>query len=388
MSISELCWLDKDGLHVPDYPRVLRFYQSGYRAIYGADTYLDADSQDGQWLAIQALAAFELMQLSAAVYASFSPATAQSDALSRNVRINGISRLVPSHSTVDLRLVGQVGSVIRNGQAEDDSGQKWLLPEEVVIPPAGEITVTATAEEIGAIRAPAGTITKIATPTLGWQTVNNPDAAAEGRPVETDAELRQRQAASTMLPSVSAMDGIVGGVLSLQGVMRCVGYENDAAETDQNGLAPHSICIVVQGGDAQAVADTIARKKTIGCGTTGTTEVTTYDQHGVANTTRFSRPREVRVVVEVDLRALRGYTTGIADAIRESIAWHITDLDIGESVLLTKQFTPANNAGGEAVDITSIRLARAGDTPTEASLVLAYDELAVCSMADVTVTAT
>ena len=84
------------------------------------------------------------------------------------VKINGLRRKPSGRSTVDLRLVGQAGTVIRGGMAGDAAGKRWLLPDEVAIPQSGEITVTATAEESGDIRAAAGDIVKILTPARGW----------------------------------------------------------------------------------------------------------------------------------------------------------------------------------------------------------------------------
>lgn len=390
MAISDMFFIDAAGLRVPDYPTVLQYMQNEYRAIYGADTYLEADSQDGQWVAVLALAIFDTMQVAQAVYSSFSPATAQGDSLSRNVKINGLSRLIPSHSTVDLRIVGQVGSIIRNGQAEGADGEKWNLPAEVTIPPAGEITVTATADNIGAIRAPANSITKIATPTLGWQTVNNPDAASPGRAVETDAELRQRQTVSTMLPSLSVMDGIIGAVLAVDGVVKARGYENDTGEADAYGIPAHSICIVAEGGDAQEIADAIAKKKTAGAGTYGTTEMQTLDKYGVASTTRFSRPIPVAIGVHITLTAKQGYSTGTAETIRQNVADYVAGLGIGETVSLSKIYSPANlscSGGGDVFDIQRITLDRDGGTPAEASIQLAYNEMPTCDVNNVEVIA-
>lgn len=390
MAISDLFYMDAAGLHIPDYPTVLRYLQQEYRIIYGEDTYLEADSQDGQWVGILALAMFETMQVAATVYSSFSPATSQGDALSRNVKINGLERMIPTHSTVDLRIVGQVGTTIRNGQAEGNDGEKWNLPTEVVIPPAGEITVTATAENVGAIRAPAGSITKIATPTLGWQTVSNANAAAEGRAVESDAELRQRQSYSTMLPSLSVMDGIVGAVLSVPGVTRVRSYENDTGATDGNGIPAHTICIVAEGGDAQAIADAIAFKKTAGAGTHGNVEITTRDQYGVESKTRFARPQLVRIRVHIELSAKYGYTTATSEAIRQNVATYISGLAIGETVSLSKVYSPANlscSGNSATFDIRRITLARNEGEYAEASIPIAYREAAICSMADVEVIA-
>ena len=81
MAISDLIYVDQSGFHYPDYPTVLTYLQSEYRTIYGADTYLEADSQDGQWISILALSMFDCMQVASAVKNSFSPLKAQSDAL-------------------------------------------------------------------------------------------------------------------------------------------------------------------------------------------------------------------------------------------------------------------------------------------------------------------
>ena len=384
--LQDFFYIDKAGLHLPDYPTALQNYINELKSIYGADTYLEPDSQDGALVSIFTQALFDTMQALQAVNVSFSPATATGDALSRNVKINGLARLIPTHSTVDLRIVGQVGSVIRNGKAEGADGEKWNLPVEVVIPPAGEITVTATAENIGELRAPAGSITKIATPTLGWQTVENTAAATPGRPVESDAELRQRQTVSTMLPSLSAFDGIIGAVRSVEGVKRVRGYENDLAETDGNGIPAHTICIVADGGDAQTIADAIAKKKTIGCGTYGNTALQTYDQQNVANTTRFSRPSNVTVNVRITLTAKHGYTTTTANLIKEKVADFIDAVDIGGIVSLSKIYLPANLAcigGGEVYDITRIELARDGGAYAEASIPLAFEEMAIAGTVEV-----
>src|SRR6185503_10030857 len=97
------------------------------------------------------------------------------------------------------------------------------------------------------------------------------------------AELRARQVVSTALPSLSVMDGTVGAVANVTGVTRFKGYENDTGSADVNGIPAHSISIVAEGGDSQEIADAIARHKTPGTGTYGTTSVTTYDAQGVPN---------------------------------------------------------------------------------------------------------
>lgn len=390
MAISDLVYVDQSGLHYPDYPTVLTYLQGEYRTIYGADTYLEADSQDGQWVAILALAMFDSMQVAAAVYNSFSPLTAQRDALSRNVKINGIARLVASYSTADLTIVGQAGTTILNGQAKDTLDQKWNLPASVTIPVGGSVVVTATAAEVGAVSAAAGTINKIATPTLGWQTVNNVAAATVGDPVETDAELRRRQAQSTMIPSLSVMEGIVGAVASLAGVNRYRGYENDTNTTNADGVPAHAISLVVEGGTTQTIAETIAAKKTPGTATYGTTSYTTYDQYGVPNIINFFRPTPATISIEVSLTARTGYLSTTADAIKAALVDYVSNLLIGDNIYISKLYVPANlsnQAVGETFDVTQIRIKKGAGSWVTTNLSLAFNEIAQTALTNVTVIA-
>lgn len=178
--------IDAAGIRAPSYGEVLQYFKEQYRGIYGADTYLEADSQDGQLLALFALAIHEANTAAINVYNAFSPATAANAALSSNVKINGLARGVATRSAVDLRIVGQGGVTIVDGVATDANRGRWQLPSSVTIPPGGEITVTALSQTLGAVTAPAGSINQIGTPTLGWQSVTNPAAATPGAPVESD----------------------------------------------------------------------------------------------------------------------------------------------------------------------------------------------------------
>lgn len=383
--------IDASGISAPTYADVLAYLQDRYRGIYGQDVYLEPDSQDGQLLAVFAAAINDANATAVAIYRSFSPATAQGDALSSNVKINGIARKAASFSTVDLRIVGQAGTTIAHGMAGDANHNKWLLPATVVIPPSGEIVVTATSEVIGAVSAPAGSIDQIATPTRGWQAVSNPAAAAEGAPVESDAALRVRQTVSTALPSLTILDGMIGAVSNLADVTRMAAYENDTDVTDANGLPPHSISLVVEGGDATAIAHAIASKKTPGAGTFGSTAVVVQDIYGRPVSIRFFRPTDARITVAVSLRALPGFTSIVADAIRQAIVDYINGVPIGGgasgSVEWADAITAGNSVGsGTTFKLTGLTLAgpAGGGTPDVA---LAFNESASCTAADVTVTA-
>ncbi len=390
MNFSDLVYLDETGYHYADYPTILEWLKGQYRDIYGADVYLEADSQDGQFLAILAQSYYDMAMMGADIYNSFSPVTAQGVGLSRNVKINGIARLIPTDSSVDLVIVGQAGTTIVDGIAEDSLSQKWLLPSPTVIPPGGTITVTATAEFPGAVAAVAASITKIFTPTLGWQSVNNPDVATEGAPVESDAELRIRQSQSVALPSLSVFEGTVGAVKNIEGVVQCVGYENDSGVTDADGIPAHSVAIVVEGGDVDEIAEAIATHKTPGTGTFGDVAVTVFDQYGMPNTINFSRPDEVSILATLTITAYAGFLTEYLDQIKASLALYISTLEIGQDVLYTKLFVPANlvsnPVASSTFNITVFQIKKAAGVFGTSNITIDFDEVAKCVVADISIT--
>ncbi|HDV8348839.1 TPA: baseplate J/gp47 family protein [Burkholderia vietnamiensis] len=384
--------IDASGITAPTYADVLAYLQDQYRSIYGADTYLEPDSQDGQMLGVFAKAISDANSVAIAIYRSFSPATAQEDALSSNVKINGIARKVASYSSADLVLVGQAGKTITNGAAKDGNGVQWLLPATVTIPPSGTITVTATCATIGDVSARAGTINQIATPALGWQSVTNPADAAEGAPVEKDAVLRQRQTVSTALPSLTVLDGIIGAVANVPGVTRYVAYENDTGATDANGIPSHSISLVVEGGDATAIANAIAAKKTPGSGTYGTTAIIVADIYGRPITIRFFRPVAAPITATVTLKALTGYTSQAGQQIQQAVSDYINGVQIGGglsgSVEWGDALTAANSVGGGVTfKLSGLTLTgpRGAGVPDVALL---FNEAASCTPADVTLVVT
>jgi len=81
---------------------------------------------------------------------SFSLATAQDDALSGNVKINGIYRGKAIRSEVDILLVGQAGTEIINGYVRDDNNTVWNL---VVHNVHGQVLVTEACTVDGTIPA-------------------------------------------------------------------------------------------------------------------------------------------------------------------------------------------------------------------------------------------
>lgn len=384
--------IDATGISAPAFSDILDFLKSKYQAIYGPDTYLENDSKDGQLLAIFASCINDANAVAISVYNAFSPATAQGANLSSVVKINGIARAVASASTVDVTIGGVVGTTITNGVVQDTNQVNWDLPASVTIPPAGTITVTATCEQPGAVSAAPGAVTTIATPTRGWQTVTNASAASLGNPVEDDADLRVRQASSTALPSLTVLDGIIGAVKAITGVTRVAAYENDTNIIDTNGLPPHVISLVVEGGDATAIANAIAAKKTPGGGTYGTTTVTVNDVYGIPHPINFFRPTPQAITAVVNLKALTGYSTAVGARVQQAISDYVNSVSIGGGSAGAVEWDACIAAakgivGGTTFKITSLTISGPGGAGAP-DVPLAFNQSATCTPASVTVNAT
>ncbi len=389
MALSNLVYIDETGYHYPDYQNVLKWYQEQYKSIFGADVYLGADSQDGQLLTLFATASYDVMSLGSTLFNSFSPQFSQGIQLSKNVKINGITRLEATLSTVDLKIIGTSGTVITNGKVEDVAGDKWLLPVTVTIPLSGEITVTSVSEFEGAYAVGANAITKISTPTLGWQTVTNLTASVSGRDYETDAELRIRQKKSTAQPSQTVYSGIIGGILNIDGVDKAELYENDTDLTDEDGIPPHTISAVVRGGDSQTIGEVIALRKTIGCGTFGTTSVVVADSIGIPKTINFNRPTTATIKINIAIKTLFGWSQSYASDIQNAIIAHIDALSIGEDIIFVKLYVPANLAGTlafESFDIASMTIAKNTGAFGSANIPILFNEIASITATDINVT--
>lgn len=380
--------IDETGIHAPSYADILASLQASYRSIFGSDAYLEADSQDGQWIAVLASGYNDLNAALVSAYNARSPSTAKGEGLSSVVKINNIRRQSASNSTADVTVNGSAGAVILNGVISDAGGaHKWSLPASVVIGITGSITVTATCQDKGAITAAAGSLTKIVTPTLGWLSVTNATDAAPGVAVETDAALRVRRERSTAASAVTPLEAVAAAVGAVSGVTRLKAYENDTEIVDANGLSPHSIALVVEGGDATAIAQQILNKKGGGTGTYGTSTQIVSDAKGVTYFIQFSRPDQIATKAQITIRAMAGYTSAVGAQLLQSVADYINALDIGQDVVLTRLYLPANLYGAsisETFEIVSggIQIAKVADSYATSDIVIAYNERVTASVAD------
>lgn len=401
--MSLAAYIDATGIHAPTYADVLASLQASYKGIFGSDAYLGSDSQDGQLLAIFAKAISDCNAATVQVYNAYSPAFAQGAGLSTSVKINGLARLVSSNSTATLTIVGQAGTIITNGLVGDTNSNTWLLPANVTIPVGGSISVTATAQNAGAISAAIGAISQIQTPTFGWQSATNPAVAVLGNPVESDAALRMRQSLSVAQPSQTTVDAISSAIGNTAGVIRYIVYENATNATDANGVPAHTISPIVQGGTVAAVATAIQSRKPPGIQTFGTTSYQVIDPVGLPITINYFAMAQTNIFVALTIKALPGYLSTTGTTLINAIVQLINNFQIGEGVYISRIYSPANLSGDAATissgltqaqldaltstyNITALTIGLSAVVLAAADIAIPFNSAAACTSSNIVLT--
>lgn len=379
-------YVDGSGLHMPTYQDILDDMIASMKKIYGSDIYLGNDSADYQFLSILALKVADSYQAVQYAYNSRSPTTAVGAALDSVVKLNGIYRKPAGFSTCELYITGTAFTEIKNGSVKDATGNVWNLPASVVIGSDGSVLSTATCSVAGAITALPGDITQINTPTMGWKAVENKVSAIPGNAIETDGELRNRQAISVANPSQTMLSGTLGALRALKDVARVSVYENDTNISDVDeennpfGLPPHSITCVVEGGNDNEIAEAILYHKGIGCYTNGTKVVKVKDQNEYINTVRFYRPIYVPIHVHVKIKKYTGYISSLSSTVKRAIYDYIKGLEIGRDVsisMLTGVIVGCNPIPSKPLfGISSITIGRSAGSMAAGDVDINYNEVA------------
>ena len=373
-------YIDETGYHYPTYNDIIEQLVDDMQTIYGSGIYLGNDSQDYEMLSKIAEKIYDTYQAVELAYNSHSPVTAIGTGLDCVVAINGIARKQATKSIVTLTLTGTAGTIIENGLVADANGIMWELPETVQIGAGGTVDAQATCRDYGTVAAAANSVNKIMTPVYGWESVTNAAQATIGTIVETDSELRARQAVSVALPSKSILEGLRAALKALPEIGRCELYENTGSTTDANGIPGHSICAVIEGADDQDIAETIIRRKSPGCGTYGSTSVSVSDESGQTQAICFQRLKYVDVDIEITLTKRAGWTDSIEAAIKSAVVEYLDSFDIGTdlttSIIWMVAQTVNTDIRSPKFSVSLVKAARHEDTLGTEDVEIDFDETA------------
>lgn len=210
-------------------------------------------------------------------------------------------------------------------------------------------------EDYGKITLPNGIVTKIVNNVTGFDKVENLADPVYGRMRETDIELRQSYIAKSALRSNTMIDSITAELLNnVRDVESASGFENVKDITDSRGLPPHSIEIIVEGGNSDEIASAILRRKAGGIQTFGKIEVIVPGKYGDNIPIRFSRPEYLYTYIKAVLHVDKDNITSNCHSLAvESILEYAVTLKAGDDLMIQPLVNSIYNniAGIEMVDI-------------------------------------
>jgi hypothetical protein len=306
--------LDATGLTVDTAAEITSVLVTGLQAIYGADINVDQNSPDGQVVGIITQQGVDIRELAVSVNSSFDPDQAVGTILDQRVAINNIQRQggtytiqpidIVASTTVPLQgLDANFASPIGTGYTVQDSSGNLFILEDSTTVLTGTTTLNFRAQQIGAVNVPVNTINVPTTIIFGITSVNNSSAAISvGQNQETDAQLRTRRQQSVAIASTGYLNGLLGTVKAITGVVDAELHENVTNATDSNGIPAHGIWLIVDGGANTDIGNAIYAKKSYGANMKGAVMVPITTASGDIFTALFDRPTAETLYIQFNIQ--------------------------------------------------------------------------------------
>ena len=215
----------------------------------------------------------------------------------------------------------------------------------------------------GEINLPNETITIIKTAVNGFQKCVNLIAPTLGRELETDVELRQSYLYKSAIRSTRMIDSITSSLINnVDGVETAAGFQNDTNEYDKERRPPHSIEIVVDGGDETEIATIIFDKKAAGIQTVGDVVTQIDTEYGDTVAVRFNRPIPIYAYLNIAIEGkLSSMQSNYVSLVKKSVMNDVADLAAGDS-LLSQNLLKGIYESVSGINYIAITIAIAYDT--------------------------
>jgi hypothetical protein len=309
---------DDTGITLPTAQEVLAGVLADWQAAFaerGLTLSTELTTPQGQLASSQAYLVHLLQTLLAELASLVDPLTtygAYQDALGR---IYNLERSAATRATVDVQAVCSPWVTIPAGvQARSETdGTLWETTSSTSTGAGGTITITFKAITAGAGPAVGVNALKLTGSTAGLQSITNSSASTAGTAEETRASFEYRRQNSVAIGGSGTAAAVRAAVANLADVTDCY-VVNNPQQTQQTfgatsyPVPAHSVAIVVAGGDATDIADTILGKLDAGCGfaTQNATSMTVYDTAGYQEpypsyTVRFVRPTATPVYFKLEV---------------------------------------------------------------------------------------
>lgn len=355
-------FVDATGLQIKTIEEILDELSTQQKAEIDAALNTAPDEPIGELNGIFAAQLREVWEVAQVAYNGFNPDAAEGFLLEKLSALTGTLREGATFSLVTLDVDLDGGATLTSGthfaHVVGNPDNRWTPVDDFTSPGNGVHSVPFRAEFAGAVVGNSGSITVIATPVVGWNSVTNPLDATVGKEIDTDAELRQRREEELRATGSATLDAIRADVLADEDVLQVSVFENVTDIVDANGLPPKTIEVVVFDGTPPVLTNTeiaqlIWDTKPAGIGTFGLESGVATDSNGTFHTIYFSRPTEIEIWVEifVSINIATGYA-GAAALEAELVKLNDTELLLGRDVIAARLEAVAMGFDG-VFDMTS-----------------------------------
>lgn len=359
MAQSQYEYVKLTGVIVPDTATTRAQVIAEYKLAFGQDLDVSPETPQGLLITAETLSRDAVLRNNAALANQINPNLAGGIFLDDLLALTGSKRSTSESSTVLCDLTGAPSTVIPAGvTAKTTVGDLFQLDSIATLDGSGLATGVFSSVVPGEINAPAGSITEIVNGVLGWETVNNPDAATVGTLTQSDQSARLLRRKTLSAQGKATPEAIQSALRLVPNVKSQSFLENvtSAPLVIENFLMkPHSIFSCVDGGTDQDVANTLWSKKSDGADWNGDLTVLVTDPTtGIDYPVTFQRPEIIQILVRATIKA----PTSVADpvtAVKESILAYQAGLLNGEEGLVVGQdVSPFELSGAINIEYPSI----------------------------------
>lgn len=333
--MADYQYIDETGVIVPDTATVQTEVEGEYKAVFGQDLVVTANTPQGVLITAEVSARSNVLRNNAAVANQINPNLAGGVFLDAIWALTGGQRIAANYSVIPgVHLLGLPGTVVPAGsQASLIDGTLFASVSAVTLDGGGNGYVDFQAVETGPIAANIGTLTQIVTAVLGWDQVTNPTAATPGRNEESDLASRMRRKNTLSLQNVALPEAITSALydtLNVRSLTFRENYTKADATIDGIFLLANSVWACVDGGTDADVAAALLAHKSLGANWNGAVTVNLTDAaSGQTYPVKFDRPTAVPVQARVTVRNLSALTD-VPAAVRQAIVDYAAGLQDGE----------------------------------------------------------
>lgn len=389
--MANYIYLDDNGIITADTSEIKAEVQDELKTALGEDVSLEDGTPQGRLVDMETEARSQVAINNAYICNMWNFNQSSGLALDAWGANFGLEREGAASSRVTATVTGIAGTVISQGsKASTEDGYLFYAENNITIGLGGSATATFLSVEKGAIPCAANKLNKIIDGTLGWETITNASPAILGNNRQSDASFKQEFYESGLFGGFSLWEDYQNEINKVENVISSYVIDNgesSAVTVDGVSIDPNSLYACVDGGADEDVAMALLKRKSAGCGWTGSTTVSVVEPiSGKTYTVKFDRPTPVNIKSAITIDTSNISISNPQAVVQQTVYDYINTLKIDADVL-PFQVAAAIYEASPGIKITSLTINKTGGSPATSPITIHINEVAkVSSLNDITVT--